>query len=311
MRAIRVHEFGAPERLGLEDVPGPVPGDDQLLVRVVAAGVNPVETYVRSGAYAALPELPYTPGSDAGGVVVTTGERVFVTGSATGTYAELALCRHDQVHPLPDDVTFAQGAAIGVPYATAYRALFQRARAVAGETVLVHGASGGVGLAAIQFALAAGLRVFGTAGSETGRDVVVAQGPVTVLDHHDPTHLERLLEATGGRGVDVVVEALANVNLGAELPALAPGGRVVVVGSRGAVEVTPRDLMVRDGAVLGMLLKNASADELAEAYGAIGRGLADGSLQPVVGLELPLEQAARAHHLIMERPAAGKIVLVP
>ena len=180
MRAIRVHEFGAPERLTLEEVPDPVASDDQVLVSVAAAGVNPVETYVRSGAYAALPGLPYTPGSDAAGVLVATSERVFVTGSATGTYAEVALCRRDQVHPLPDGLTFAQGAAVGVPYTTAYRALFQRARAVAGETVLVHGASGGVGLAAVQFALAAGLQVFGTAGSETGRcaEVVISGLPM-------------------------------------------------------------------------------------------------------------------------------------
>jgi NADPH:quinone reductase len=311
MRAIRVHEFGAPEVLVLDESPDPEPVADQVLVRVFAAGVNPVDTYIRSGAYAALPELPYTPGSDAAGVLVEGGDRVYVSGSLTGTYAELTVCRRDQVHRLPDDLSFAQGAALGVPYATAYRALFQRARAVAGETVLVHGASGGVGLAAVQFALAAGLDVIASAGSDAGLELVAEQGAVRTVDHRDAGHLERVVTLTDGRGVDVVVESLANVNLGSDLPALAHGGRVVVVGSRGKVEIVPRDLMARDAAVLGMLLGNASADELTEAYRGIAVGLRDGFVRPVVGRELPLAEAPRAHELIMERPALGKLVLVP
>ena len=110
MKAIRVHEFGGPEVLRLEDVPDPKPGPGQVVVRVHAAGVNPFETYIRSGAYPRMPSLPYTPGADAAGVVEGTGERVYVAGSVTGTYAELTLCEKSQVHPLPANVTFAQGA---------------------------------------------------------------------------------------------------------------------------------------------------------------------------------------------------------
>ena len=168
-----MQDFGDPEVLVVEETPEPVPGPGEVLVRVAAAGVNPVDTYVRAGAYSELPALPYTPGSDAGGVIEAIGarrcagaarsaSRVYTAGSLSGTYAELALCKVEQVHALPDGVSAAQGAALGAPYATAYRALFQRGRAVAGETVLVHGASGGVGLAAVQFALAAGLTVIGT-----------------------------------------------------------------------------------------------------------------------------------------------------
>lgn len=311
MRAIRVREFGEPEVLRLEDVPMPQPVDDEILVKVQAAGVNPVETYVRAGAYRELPALPYTPGSDAAGVRADGGARVYLTGSLGGTYAEYALCRPDQVHPLPDGLSFAQGAAIGTPFATAYRALFQRARAVAGETVLVHGASGGVGLAAVQFALAAGLTVIGTAGSEGGRDLVAGQGKVRALDHRDPEHLHAAVALTGGRGLDLIVELLASVNLGSDLPALAARGRVVVVGSRGSVTVDPRDLMNTEGAVLGMRMPNATADEEAAAQHAVDEGLRAGWLWPVVNRELPLAEAARAHHHIMERPALGKIVLLP
>ena len=310
MRAIRVHEFGDPDVLRLEELPEPQPVDDELLVRVQAAGVNPVDTYVRAGAYGKLPALPYTPGTDAAGVL-QDGARVYVAGSLSGTYAEYALCRRDQVRPLPEYLSYAQGAALGVPYVTAHRALFQRAEARAGETVLVHGASGGVGLATVQFALAAGLAVVGTAGSDAGRELIAAQGAARVFDHRDPLHLQAAFATTGGRGFDLIVELLANLNLGDDLTALAPRGRVVVVGSRGPVELDPRDLMNAEGVVLGMLLANATTEDLAAAHAAIGAGLRDGWLRPVVSRELPLAEAARAHRHVMERPALGKIVLVP
>ena len=311
MRAVRVHEFGDPDVLLLEELPKPEPVEGEVLVRVQAAGVNPAETYVRAGAYSELPTLPYTPGADGAGVRMDTGERVYVTGSLGGTYAEYALCREEDVRPLPDGLSYAQGAALGVPYTTAYRALFQRALAAAGERVLIHGASGGVGLPTVQLALAAGLEVTGTAGSEAGRELVAAQGDVRVLDHRDPSHLEAAIELTGGRGFDLIVEFLANANLGADLKALAPRGRVMVVGSRGPVEIDARDLMNAEGAILGMRLPNARPHEVEAARAAVDAGLNSGVLRPVVGRELPLAEAPRAHRLLMERPALGRLVLVP
>jgi NADPH:quinone reductase len=320
VRAVRVRDFGDPGVLRLEEVPDPEPGPGEVLVRVEAAGVNPVEAYVRAGAYRDLPALPYTPGSDAGGVVEVTGAgvgaslapgtRVYTTGSLTGSYAELTVCRTDQVHALPQSIGAAQGAALGVPYVTAYRALFQRGRAVAGETVLVHGASGGVGLATVQFALAARLTVVATAGSDEGRELLRGQGVSRVVDHHDPAHVDAAVALTDGRGFDLIIELLANVNLPGELRALAVGGRVVVVGSRGRVEIDPRDLMDREADVRAMRLPNASAEDRSAAYAAIDAGLIDGSLQPVVGRELPLAEAPRAHRELLAGPAHGKIVLV-
>jgi NADPH2:quinone reductase len=320
MKAIRVHEFGGPEVLRLEDVPGPKPSEGQVLVRVRAAGVNPVDTYIRSGTHAVKPALPYTPGLDAAGEVEAVGEgvtrfvagrRVYVAGSLTGAYAELALCEESQCHPLPERVSFAQGAGVFTPYTTAYRALFQRARALPGETVLVHGASGGVGTAAVQLARAAGLRVVGTAGTDEGRRLVVEQGAHEVLDHREPDYLERLGGLTGGRGVDVILEMLANVNLDKDLGALAKGGRVVIVGSRGTVEINPRQAMTRDASILGMTLFNATPRELAGIHAALGAGLEAGTLRPVVGRELPLSEAARAHEDVLKPGAYGKIVLIP
>ena len=146
------------------------------------------------------------------------------------------VCDVGQVFALPAHVSFGAGASLGVPAATAHRALFGRAGAVAGETVLVHGASGAVGIAAVQLAREAGLRVFGTASSDAGRALVIAEGAEAAFDHHDSNRSVAIREATGGKGVDVVLEMLANVNLDTDLALLAPRGRVVVIGSRGRVE---------------------------------------------------------------------------
>ena len=320
MKAVRVHRFGGPEVLQLEEVPTPQPRLDQVLVRVHATGVNPVETYIRAGTYARLPELPYTPGNDGAGVVeqvgadVTefkAGDRVYTAGSLTGTYAEFALCRKEQVHPLPANVSFAQGAAIGTPYATAYRGLLQRAVAKPGETVLVHGASGAVGTAAVQLARADGLRVFGTAGSDQGLKLAREQGAHEVFDHRAPDHFEEVMKATGGRGVDIIVEMLANVNLGKDLKILAKGGRVVIIGSRGPVEINPRDTMQRDADIRGMILPNTPLVEMASIHAGLVAGLENGTLRPVIGKEFALAEAVEAHRAVMKPGALGKIVLVP
>jgi NADPH:quinone reductase len=319
MKAIRVHGFGGPEVLRLEEIDAPQADAGQVVVRVAAAGVNPVEVYIRSGMYARKPELPYTPGTDGAGIVeavgadvkrARVGDRVYLAGSLSGTYAERALCLETQVHPLPAAISFQQGAALGVPYATAYRALFDRAGALAGETVLVHGASGGVGVAAVQLARAAGLTVIGTGGTDEGRKLVVAQGAHHVLDHRSADYLQQLMALTDGRGVDVIIEMLANVNLNKDLGVLAVHGRVVVVGNRGTVEIDPRLAMGRDANICGMTLFNATEHDLRRIHAALVAGLENGTLRPIVGRELPLADAAAAHEAVMQTGAYGKIVLL-
>jgi NADPH2:quinone reductase len=320
MRAIRVNSFGGPENLLLEDVAEPRAGAGQVIVRIHAAGVNPVDTYIRGGAHAVKPDLPYTPGIDGAGTVVAAGpdvtrfvpgDRVYVSSALAGTYAEAIACAESQAYRLPAAASFEQGAAIGVPYVTAFRALFQIARAVPGESVLVHGASGGTGTAAVQLAHAAGLSVIGTAGTEAGRALVRGQGASHALDHNDPGLEQQLLELTGGRGVDIVIEMLANKNLAVDLRLVAHRGRIVVVGSRGPVEINPRDAMVREASILGTFLFGMSAPERSSAHAALQAPLENGTVRPVVGRSLPLAEARKAHELVLQPGAAGKIVLLP
>jgi NADPH2:quinone reductase len=324
MRAIVVHQFGSPDAMKLESIPTPTVAPSQVLVRVRAAGVNPVETYIRAGTYARKPTPPYVPGSDGAGEVDIVGsevkdfkhgDRVYIAGdnvstAGAGTYAECALCSPAMLHKLPPRVSFDQGAAIGVPYATAYRALFLRANARPAETVFVHGATGGVGIAAVQIARAHGLTVIGSGGTDRGLEIVREQGASVAVNHKEANYLDEVMRATGGRGVDIILEMAAHINLDKDLSILAPRGRVVVIGNRGRVEIDARQTMARDAAILGMTLFNASPAELASIHAAIVAGLANGSLSPVVGREMALADAPRAHEAVLQPGALGKIVLV-
>jgi len=320
MKTVHVYEFGEPEVMKVVEVPELHPGPGQVRIGVRAAGVNPVDAYIRAGMYRPDLPLPYTPGIDGAGIVDSVGggvkdfqigQRVYFTWAISGSYAKQAVCDAANVHPLPARISFAQGAALGVPYGTAYRALFQRAHAGPGETVLIHGASGGVGLAAIQIARAAGMRVIGSAGTEQGMQLAKQNGASLVVNHKESGYQEKITAFTGGNGVDVILEMLANVNLGNDLRLLAKGGRVVVIGSRGKVEIDPREAMGRDAAILGMTLFNTSPGEMAAIHAALVAGLDMGVLNPVVSKEMPLALAAAAHHAVMESSSLGKIVLVP
>src|SRR5919108_1747175 len=312
MKAIRVHKFGGPEVLQLDEVGDPKAGAGQVLVEIKAAGVNPVDTYVRSGNYAILPPLPYIPGADGAGVVkavgdgvtrLRPGDRVWVARQAG--YASLVVADAAMVHPLPAGLSFGQGAAVGVPYATAYRGLHHKAQGTPGETLLVHGASGGVGIAAVQLGVAQGMTVIGTGGTERGRKLVAEHGAHHVVDHTSPDYTKRVMELTGNRGADVILEMLANVNLAKDIDLVARFGRIVVIGNRGTIEINPRGTMGKDASILGLALWNASPEDMASIHAAIGAGLANGTLRPVVGQELPLKEAARAHEAVLKPGSYG------
>lgn len=321
MQAIRATQFGGPEVLTLQaaDVPN-LQSETQILVEIRAAGVNPVDTYIRAGTYGRLPPLPYTPGTDGAGIVVAVGEsvrqvqvgdRVYGGWPITGTYAQFALYEEAWVYPLPSNLSFEQGAGIFIPYSTAHRALFEKAQAQPGETVLIHGATGAVGLAAVQLALQAGLRVIGTGSTQAGRALVQAQGAEIVLDHHSPNYRDHLLAATADRGVNVILEMLANVNLGHDLPLLAFGGRVVIIGSRGTVEINPRDIMAKESTLAAVNLFSTPPERLHHIQTQLSPGFRDGTLSPIVAQAHPLAEAAAVHGKILEPGALGNQVLIP
>jgi len=325
MKAVRVHEFGEAEVLQYENVPDPVAGPGEIVMKIEAIGINPVETYIRAGMHAIRPELPFTPGSDAAGIVLSVGEgvsgyrpgnRVYAAGSVgesswTGCYAEQVLRRSEHLLPLPDNTTFSEGAAIGIPYGTAYRAMVQCAEVKAGECMLVHGASGAVGTAALQLAKSLDLTTIGTAGSTRGLELVQQQGADHVLDHTQSGYLNIVAELTNGSGPNIILEMLANENLAGDIDIAAPFCRIVIIGSRGSVEINPRQTMMKDLSIIGMALPNTSENNMQTIHHALGVAFENGSLKPVIGRELPLSEVIESHISVLRPGAYGKIVLVP
>lgn len=307
----------------MASLPALVPGKQEVLIRVRAIGVNPVETYIRAGNYAYTGPWPYTPGHDAAGLVeavgegvtrVSPGDRVYTHRTLSGAYAEYALAAEGMVQRLPERLSFRQGAALPTPYYTAYRALFERLHVRPGRTLLVHGATGGVGVAALQLARAHGLHVIGTAGSDDGA-ALIAPWCHTVLRHGAPGFVDDVLAASpGGRGVHYVLENLANVNLQADLQVVAPmaGAAICVVGSRGDVTVTPRLLMAKEATLTGVMLWGNAGDDWDAAAAHIHAGLAAGTLAPLLGtVYTRLEDAPAAHEEVIAHAggARGKIVI--
>lgn len=320
MKAIRVHAFGEANVLQCDDVSNLTPNQDQILIRIKAIGINPVDAYIRSGQYPTKPTLPYTPGSDCSGTIeavgtliktMSPGQRVYTWGSVSGTYAEYCLCTLEQVHPLPDTLSFEQGAALGIPFATAYHALIHKAHAKAGQTVLIHGASGGVGTAAIQLARSLGLTVLATAGSQAGLTLISHLGAHHVLNHYDTHRDSQIMAMTQSRGVDVILEMLANENLATDLELLAMQGIVVVIGNRGFVEINPRLLMAKDASVCGMILAHTTSEQKQSISEGIHAGLTNGTLSPVTGETFTLEHASHAHEHVISGSHHGKILLIP
>lgn len=324
MKAIRVHSFGGPEVLQLETIDDPIPGAGEVVVELRAAGVNPADTYMRSGTYAVLPKLPYTPGGDGGGVIsaigpgVTdhkVGDRVFVgtalTFDLTGCYAEKVKRKASEVLALPKGVTFAQAAAFGVSYPTAHYALFERGGARPGETVFISGASGSVGSSAIQLAKRAGLRVIGSAGTPKGLELVRAEGADHAVNHTQEGYMDEVRRFTGGKGPELILEMLANVNLASDMDVAAKFGRIIVIGNRGEITINPRVAMAKDLDIRGLVLWNATAAQVKSMMLDILSGVTEGSLRPVVGREMRLSEAAAAHIAVLEHGVSGKLVLTP
>ncbi len=324
MKAIRAHSFGGPEVLQLDEIDDPVAGASEVVIDVRAVGINPADTYMRTGTYAIIPELPYIPGGDAAGVVsavgsgvdrLSVGDGVFV-GTAmsmdmTGCYAEKVKRKASEVVPLPKGVSFAEAAAFGVSYTTAHYALFARGAARAGETVFIHGASGSVGTSAVQLAKRAGLTVIGSGGTAKGLELILAEGADLAVDHTKDGYLNEVTKFTDGGGPELILEMLANINLAADMDIAAKFGRIMVIGNRGEITITPRVTMMKELDIRGIALWNATPEQVAPMMEDILAGVVEGALRPIIGREMPLADAASAHVAVLEPGAHGKIVLVP
>jgi NADPH:quinone reductase len=323
MKAIQVSQFGGPENLVYTDVEDVVAGKGEVCVHLYAAGVNPSDIYTLTGTYAFnIPQLPYTPGLDGAGIIesigegvtnVSVGDRVFIASlmqsKSTGTFAQKIVCDATSVHPLLKHVTFEQGAALGVPALTAYRALFQRACLKPGQTVFIHGASGGVGLQVVQMAKSYGAKVIGTASKPEGKKMVQQAGADVVIDHVTEATIEDVLALIEGNGPDVIIEFLANINLETDLKLIAPFGKIVIVGNRGSIEINPRLAMQKECDILATALWNTPKDEYKQCIHGVMGMLQSGALSPIIGTTLPLQQASQGFEQLAKGIGNGKLVL--
>ena len=316
MKAMQIMAYGPASELALVEANKPVINADQILVKVSAAGVNPVDTYIRSGTNNYSATFPHTPGSDGAGTVAevganvtgfNAGQRVYFNRTIGGSAAEYTICSPDRLFPLADALSFEEGACLGVPFTTAHRALFGRAQAKAGDKVLIHGATGAVGTAAVQLALAAGMDVVASAGTQAGVALLNQLGVTNVILHNEADHLAPFQSLENG--FNVIIEMLANHNLDQDLKALAFGGCVAVVGNRGTVEINPRDLMARDASVIGVALANVQPEELQRIAKAMFPLLQKGVLKPVVRKAYPLTELAQAHDDVLLSGALGNLVI--
>jgi NADPH2:quinone reductase len=324
VKAVRIHEYGGPEVLVYEEVPTPEPGAKQVLVKVAAATVNPIDVSVREDRFPTPKQPPKILGSDGAGVVekvgaeitnAAPGDRVAFSGlgiGSEGSYAEYALIADTQVVHMPDGLSFTDAAAIGMAFPAAYYALVTRGTLREGETVLVQGASGGVGSASVQLARALGARVFGTASGAGAADLVLGLGAEAVIDFRTEDVAARVLELTDGKGVDLVHELVLSENLPTDVKLVAKGGRIVGTGQGpGPDAVAPIGAaLAKDVSVLFMSLSNAGRAGVAAITAEVAAMAAAGKVKPVIGTELPLAEARRAHELLAG-DHLGKIVLVP
>ena len=293
LKAITVKEFGSEDVLKLEKEQSlDKPKEKQCLVKIESAGVNPVDALIRKGFFSKECRK-YTPGLDGSGVVEEAGpgskfkkgDRVYVgknCPNTTGTYAQYALVGDKSLHLLPDNVSFDEAAALWVAYYTAYHALIQIAGGVPGQTVLVHGASGGVGLAAVQIAKARGLRVLGTAGSQEGLELIKKHGCQQAFNHKKEGYQQDIQKYLDGSPLNIILEMAAGYNLDSDLDLISANGTIVIIGSHGNLQVTPVKIMMKTATIRGVVLGKISDEQSREVDSAVFAGLQNGSLKPII-----------------------------
>ncbi len=321
MRALLCRELGPADRLALVDLPDPEPGAGEVVVDVHAAGLNFLDTLVIEGKYQAKPELPFVPGGEAAGIIAAVGDGVtgFAPGSRVmalgqfGAFAEKWAVPAAAVLPMPDGMDFETAAGFGLTYGTSYYALKQRGELQPGETLLVLGAAGGVGSAAVQIGKAMGARVIAAASTDDKLGVAAACGADDAINYTRDDLRIRVKELTGGRGVDVVYDPVGGDLTEAALRSLAWNGRLLVIGfASGVIPKLAANLALLKGAsVVGVFWGNwimrdpgASASNFADLFAMAS----EGKLRPVVTDVFPIEAYVRAFGALTGRTATGKVV---
>jgi NADPH2:quinone reductase len=323
MRAIVFDRTGGPEVLGLSEVPRPEVRPGMVLLRVHAIGVNFADTRFRQGTYVAKPKLPDTPGMEAAGVVEAVGEGVTdfrrgdrVTAFTVKSYAEYCQAPTPMVIPLPEAVNFVDGAAFPIQVLTAYHMLHTADSTGPGKTVLVHSAAGGVGLAAVQLARAAGARVLGTVSSEAKAQLVRDHGADAVIDYASGKFADEVLRLTEGRGADLILDAVGKPTFEEGLRCLALFGHLVLYGRAGGptdpfnlAALSPKSQKI-SGFMVPTLTRNFPERTRQSAAHCFAL-MREGRLRLHIGRTFPLAEAAEAHRYLESRRSTGKLILLP
>jgi len=324
MRAMVVTEWGEPKDMKLMELPDPEPKAGQVTIDVRAIGCNFFDILMAQGKYQVRPPLPFSPGGEIAGLVrsagagvkgVRPGDRVFAM-LGWGGYASVAAAPAEGVVPMPASMSFGEGAAFGIVYQTSYFALVYRAALRPGETLLVHAAAGGVGLAAVQIGRALGARVLATAGSAAKLAVAREHGAEEAFDYSKPDWVERVKEATGGRGADVIYDPVGGEILELSTKAIAFGGRLLVIGfASGKIPSIPANrILLKNISVVGLhwgAYRAHDPGKIGEAMVELFKLYEQGKIRPVVSSVRPLAEAAAALDEIASRRSVGKVLLAP
>jgi len=313
MRAVQCKAWGGPKELVLEEMAVPEPKPGQVRIAVQAAGVNFADTLMIAGKYQERPDFPFVPGLEAAGEIdavgkgvigIKEGDRVMAI-LGHGAFAERALAPAEAVFHIPKSMDAMTAAGFPVAYGTSHVALRHRAHLKAGETLVVHGAAGGVGLTAVQIGKILGATVIGTARGAEKLDIAKTNGAQHLIDYGSEDVKARILELTDKRGADVILDHVGVDTWDANLRSLARGGRLVICGATGGHEVPTnlRLVFFKNLSVLGSTM--GSKGELQQIVGLVESG----ALRPVVHTVLPLAEVARGHTLLADRAVVGKVVL--
>ncbi|MCO7553021.1 NADPH:quinone oxidoreductase family protein [Metapseudomonas otitidis] len=322
MKAVLCKAFGPAETLMLEEVASPEPKKNEVLIDVHAAGVNFPDTLIIEGKYQFKPPFPFSPGGEAAGTVAAVGEKIthlkpgdrVMALTGWGSFAEQVAVPGYNVMPIPKGIDFNSAAAFGMTYGTSMHALKQRANLQPGETLLVLGASGGVGLAAVEIGKAMGARVIAAASSDEKLEVAKAAGADLLINYSTSSLKEKVKELTGGQGADVIYDPVGGDLFDEAIRSIAWNGRLLVVGfASGRIPELPVNLALLKGAAVvgvfwGSFAQRQPQDNLAN-FQQLFVWHAEGKLKPLVSQTFPLERAAEAINALGQRKAVGKVVV--